>query len=379
MAGDTWSLCVDCIQQKSQEELELSRRSRQIDRDLKREERLIRRQVKLLLLGAGESGKSTFLKQMRIIHNKNYEVTDQLEFRRIIYQNILRGMKVLVDAQTKLEIPLSDPENRLLGEQLLLFDAVSTITHIKFPEFKNMLKKLWADDGIQTAFQRRNEYQLTDSVRYFLNCLDRIASIDYVPTLQDILYCRKTTKGIIEYRMEIDRVPFLFVDVGGQRTQRQKWFQCFESVTSILFMASTSEYNQVLLEDRKTNRLQEARTIFDTIINNRIFERISVILFLNKVDLLKEKVGRSSIEDYIEEFRDVESVRGVSPAFGGDPASLEDVKLFVLYFFLSSRRNPAKPLYHHFTVATDTNNIRMVFKDVRDTILKKNLDALLLQ
>ena len=43
----------------------------------------------------------------------------------------------------------------------------------------------------------------------------------------------------------------MFVDVGGQRTQRQKWFQCFESVTSILFMASTSEYDQVLLEDRR--------------------------------------------------------------------------------------------------------------------------------
>ena len=63
--------------------------------------------------------------------------------------------------------------------------------------------------------------------------------------------------------------------------------------------------------------MQEARTIFDTIINNRIFERISVILFLNKVlflsrsclsssyfqvDLLKQKVGRSNIGDYIEEF-----------------------------------------------------------------------------
>ena len=47
-------------------------------------------QVKLLLLGAGESGKSTFLKQMRIIHNVNYDVTSQLEFRKIIYQNIIK-------------------------------------------------------------------------------------------------------------------------------------------------------------------------------------------------------------------------------------------------------------------------------------------------
>ena len=55
---------------------------------------------------------------MRIIHNMNYDVTSQLEFRKIIYQNIVKGMKVLVDAQTKLEIPLSDPNNRMLGDQV---------------------------------------------------------------------------------------------------------------------------------------------------------------------------------------------------------------------------------------------------------------------
>jgi len=379
MSPDPFSGCLECIQNKSHEEIEMTRRSRKIDKALKQEERLIRRQVKLLLLGAGESGKSTFLKQMRIIHNMNYDVTSQLEFRKIIYQNIVKGMKVLVDAQTKLEIPLSDPGNRLLGDQLLLFDGTSNITNTTFPQFKTLLKSLWADDGIQMAFKRRNEYQLTDSVQYFLDNIDRIATEDYVPTLQDILFCRKTTKGVIEFRMEIDRVPFLFVDVGGQRTQRQKWFQCFESVTSILFMASTSEFDQVLLEDRKTNRLQESRTIFDTIVNNRIFERISVILFLNKVDLLKEKVSRSNIGQYIEEFQDKESIRSLCKDFRGNWRDLEDVKMFVLFYFLSARRNTTKPLYHHFTVAIDTNNIRIVFKDVKDSILKKNLDALLLQ
>ena len=67
----------------------------------------------------------------------------------------------------------------------------------------------------------------------------------------------------------IQNVPFLFVDVGGQRTQRQKWFQCFDSVTAILFLASSSEFDQVLLEDKRINRLEESRNIFDTIINNR--------------------------------------------------------------------------------------------------------------
>ena len=67
-------------------------------------------------------------------------------------------------------------------------------------------------------------------------------------------------------------------------------------------MASTSEYDQVLLEDRKTNRVQESRNIFDTIINNKIFERISVILFLNKIDLLQQKVIHGNIHHYFPEF-----------------------------------------------------------------------------
>lgn len=169
------------------------------------------------------------------------------------------------------------------------------------------------------------------------------------------------------------------MDVGGQRTQRQKWFQCFESVTAILFLASCSEYDQVLLEDRRTNRLEESRKIFDTIVNNKIFSNISVILFLNKMDLLSAKVAQSDISQHFEEFSDINSVREYAPGFCGEWQDIEDVKKFILYYFLSARKFIGKPLYHHFTTAVDTNNIKNVFRDVKDTILKKNLDALLLQ
>jgi len=381
MSGSTKVLsdCMMCVKNRSAEEIELSRRSKKIDRELRRDERMMRRQVKLLLLGAGESGKSTFLKQMRIIHNKNYDMTAQLEFRKIIYQNVIKGMKVLVDANRKLDIGMADPANRTLGEQLLLFDNDSSIDNEMFPQFKSMLASLWSDEGIKTAYKRRNEFQLSDSVQYFFDNLGRISVKDYVPTLKDILYCRKTTKGVIEFNIEIDRVPFLFVDVGGQRTQRQKWFQCFESVTAILFIASTSEYDQVLLEDRRTNRLEESRKIFDTIVNNKIFALISVILFLNKMDLLSTKVPNSDISRHFEDFSNINAVQEYAPTFKSDWRDVEDVKKFILFYFLSARRFRQKPLYHHFTTAVDTNNISIVFRDVKDTILKKNLDALLLQ
>lgn len=361
------------------EDLELKRRSRKIDRDLKKEERLKRKQVKLLLLGAGESGKSTFLKQMRIIHNVNYDVTAQLEFRKIIYQNVVKGAKVLVDAQRKLNIPLGDPENKRYGDQLLAYDNFSELNNETFPQLQYVVNRVWNDPGIKATFARRNEFQIIDSVEYFLDHSKRLAVRDYVPTLQDILYCRKTTKGVVEFTITIDRVPFLFVDVGGQRTQRQKWFQCFDNVTSILFMASASEFDQVILEDRTTNRLVESRNIFDTIVNHMIFTNISVILFLNKMDLLKKKVEVSNIAKFFPEFKDVKQVSEYSKEFGGEPSNLEDVKKFLLYYFISAKKNSLKPLYHHFTVAVDTGNISLVFKDIKDIILKKNLDALLLQ
>lgn len=364
----------------SQEDMEMKRRSRKIDRDLKKEERLKKKQVKLLLLGAGESGKSTFLKQMRIIHNVNYDVTAQLEFRKIIYQNVVKGAKVLVDAQRKLGIPLENSDNKSLGDHLLAYDNFAELNNETFPQMQSIITTLWADPGIKATFARRNEYQLVDSVEYFFENLKRITVRDYVPTLQDILYCRKTTKGVVEFTITIDRVPFLFVDVGGQRTQRQKWFQCFDNVTSILFMASTSEFDQVILEDRTTNRLLESRNIFDTIVNHMIFSNISVILFLNKLDLLKKKIQKANISKYFPEFKDLKQVSEFAGAdYRGDPHNLEDVKRFLIFYFLSTRRNSLKPLYHHFTIAVDTSNISLVFKDVKDIILKKNLDALLLQ
>lgn len=68
---------------------------------------------------------------------------------------------------------------------------------------------------------------------------------DYIPSQQDILLARKPTKGIHEYDFEIRNVPFKMVDVGGQRSERRRWFECFDSVTSILFLVSSSEYDQV--------------------------------------------------------------------------------------------------------------------------------------
>ena len=106
--------------------------------------------------------------------------------------------------------------------------------------------------------------------------------------------------------------------------------------------------------------------IFETIVNNKCFANVSIILFLNKTDLLKEKIKNSNISDYF-------------PQFQGRPDDLKDVQSFILQMFDSRRRERSKALFHHFTTAIDTENIKFVFHAVKDTILQDNLKSLMLQ
>ena len=65
--------------------------SKEIDKCLNRDKTYVKRLVKILLLGAGESGKSTFLKQMRIIHGQDFDQRAKEEFKGTIFSNVIKG------------------------------------------------------------------------------------------------------------------------------------------------------------------------------------------------------------------------------------------------------------------------------------------------
>ena len=85
-----------------------------IDRVIRREKKETRRECKLLLLGAGESGKSTVIKHMRFIHGDGYKVNDQRIFIKHIYQNCLSSIQKLINAMKQVIIPM-DLAGRTIG------------------------------------------------------------------------------------------------------------------------------------------------------------------------------------------------------------------------------------------------------------------------
>ncbi|XP_043676539.1 guanine nucleotide-binding protein G(q) subunit alpha isoform X3 [Vespula pensylvanica] len=378
----------------SEEAKEQKRINQEIERQLRRDKRDARRELKLLLLGTGESGKSTFIKQMRIIHGSGYSDEDKRGFIKLVYQNIFMAMQSMIRAMELLKIEYAESSNIEKAELVRAVDF-ETVTTFESP-YVEAIKDLWADAGIQECYDRRREYQLTDSAKYYLSDLERIEKPDFLPTEQDILRARAPTTGIIEYPFDLDSIIFRMVDVGGQRSERRKWIHCFENVTSIIFLVALSEYDQILFESENENRMEESKALFKTIITYPWFQHSSVILFLNKKDLLEEKIMYSHLVDYFPEYdgpkqQDVPAREFILKVYlnsnpdpdrmcyshftcaTGPQRDAIAAREFILRMFVDLNPDSEKIIYSHFTCATDTENIRFVFAAVKDTILQSNL------
>lgn len=147
--------------------------NKQIEAQLKKDKKQMEREVKLLLLGmiqctpdrflravsgAGESGKSTIAKQMRIIYLEGFTTEDRLRYREVICSNVVTCMRALIFGCRRLEIEL-DKDNQDIADALA--DSMNTPTELP-PQLVAELKRLWQDHGIQSAFARQNEFQLFD-------------------------------------------------------------------------------------------------------------------------------------------------------------------------------------------------------------------------
>ena len=209
------------------------------------------------------------------------------------------------------------------------------------------------------AIDNRAKYQLGDSAQYFFSRLDEIVSSNFLPNADDVLRVRVKTTGLVETEFQLMENKFKLFDVGGQRSERKKWIHCFENVTGVIFVAAISEYDQVCAEDEKTNRIAEALTLFYETCNSKFLSNTAMILFLNKEDLLRDKLQKVPFTVY-------------DPAYTGRN-DFDSVSLYFQEKFLEQNLNPQRTVYVHVTCATNKENVNLVFQTVKDIVLKESL------
>ena len=198
-------------------------------------------------------------------------------------------------------------------------------------EIGEKMRLLWWDDGFQECLKCTVEYQLSDSAPCHFQRMDKILDHSYTPNEQDVLHSHIQTTEIVETTFTSGNITYQLFDVGGQQSERRKWLHCFDDVKAVLFVAALSGYDMTLTENGTTNRIEESLNLFQA----------------------------NNTNHHLRQF---------FPQYAGPDHDVPAAKEFINDQFLA-RNTKERIIYPHFTTATDTINVKVVFKVVLNTFI----------
>ena len=89
------------------------KKNMEIEKMIRKDKKTQARQVKILLLGAGESGKSTILKQMRIIYSEGFRMDERKEVRQVIFSNMIVAFKIIAEEMRELGLEYENAKSQV--------------------------------------------------------------------------------------------------------------------------------------------------------------------------------------------------------------------------------------------------------------------------
>ena len=101
------------------------------------------------------------------------------------------------------------------------------------------------------------------------------------------------------------------------------------------------------------NNMKESLALFDQICNSRWFQKTSMILFLNKIDLFQAKLKYSSVSHYFPDFKGI-IIWICQSWLAGDDRDYLQTSRFFQKKFIRLNKSTEKEVYVHFTNATGT-------------------------
>lgn len=117
-----------------------------------------------------------------------------------------------------------------------------------------------------------------------ISITSQITEINYIPTIQEVLWAQNRSVGLYESRYVIDGTMCRFFDVGGTRIERRKWPLEFLDVNSVIFTLDVSCYDKVLVEDVSANRMAEQLAVWSSLVQLEVFAATNFIVMFTKTD-----------------------------------------------------------------------------------------------
>ncbi|TRM66827.1 guanine nucleotide binding protein, alpha subunit [Schizophyllum amplum] len=400
-------------------------RSRDIDVELQETKRSLdkkRRAIKLLLLGQSESGKTSLVKNFQMAFTPTRFSAERFAWRTIIQLNVISTIKrVLAYLEFAVAQATSHQDSSALGSpvrryRLALSPLLAMEESLKrelttdtlnedyadvcvragggwkttlngmlknrsatprlrqgFGDNENLLTAskdqildMWEDSWVQDTL-RSIGANVEQTPGFFLSDITRVAAADYEPTDTDIIRARIRTVGVEEHHFVMEKgLPgsdFYITDVSGSKSTRHQWIPYFDDAQAILFLAPLS-FNMMLPDDPRTNRLEDTLGLWKMICANKLLQNCSLILFLNKRDLLEETLKAGvQVKDWV-------------PSYGDAPNEVEHVTTYFRERFKINQRKLSpiqRPFICYSTAAIDTKATTALLVAVHTSLIREHL------
>eukprot|EP01080_Neovahlkampfia_damariscottae_P008585 gene8585-410_t len=352
----------------------------QVEKELEKLEKQDQGELKILLLGAGASGKSTIFKQMKILNMSGYTDEEKADYRPLIHRNCYEIFISMIEFCEE-QVDVNDNEDYKLDSahddivKKIVETMEETQTPILASDMVKPLKSLFEKEMniIYMILQNSKDKNMLFTNKFsYIGKLDEIAKIDYIPTVDDILRSRAKTVGIVEQNFFYNDNKILMVSFINKEkintvfdrliNERRKWIHAFDGVTFVIFIAALSEYDQACDEDPDTDRMTEALNLFRDICKDKGFKKKPFILFLNKFDVFQQKIKKVDLN--------------VCPSFEEYTGGLDEDKAYktIEEAFLALNKSKRRAVVPTKTTATDTTLVKQVFNQCFAQVLKKVLE-----
>ncbi|KAI0066171.1 G-protein alpha subunit [Artomyces pyxidatus] len=409
------------------DEAEARRISKAIDQELQRERDLIKRRqgqrkdVKVMLLGQAESGKSTLQKQFQLYYASSTIDRERPSWRPIVYFNVIKAVRTVLeeldyDFNNDLP-PTDDDESDFLDPEWPYEIATLATKLLPLTSLEDSLASelsggvtvsggrtgVYVRAGWQALVTPTRSWPLSDirnsisstrtstvanlAARQLAETQYEIAELWQHPATKALLRTRKLrleesaalcTLGVTEHIFEIDfgtaHYNWLLYDVGGAR---HAWVPYFDDgitppiadndavfVHFRVVVSRAYPWSQYLEEDPRTNRIDDSLQLFTAICTNKLLKNSTLVLMLNKTDILRKKL-QAGVE-----------VKKYITSYGERPNRYEDVSEYFRAHFaqVHKRKGQSKQqLYTHFTSMLDIRATQKIIVDVNEAIIRSYL------
>eukprot|EP01097_Dermamoeba_algensis_P009059 TRINITY_DN6248_c0_g1_i1.p1 TRINITY_DN6248_c0_g1~~TRINITY_DN6248_c0_g1_i1.p1 ORF type:complete len:354 (-),score=70.57 TRINITY_DN6248_c0_g1_i1:302-1363(-) len=259
----------------------------------------------MLILGAPQSGKSTLLKQIKLL-TVGFSQHERVEWILDCRVDVLRSLQHLFVISHKLDISFS-------SDVIDSFDNLSRLTDEELTEermtneHRNTIIKLCENPeimGLVTMWREHelNESGLSDSLHYLLTHASRIFSKEFIPNDADILRTKRRKSVVQEVCFDQGKRTMRAIDLENITGNKKKWTDQFDSVDYVIYCISLSDFNMTLAESPDVNKLRESLEEFRKEISQTNEQRVEFVV-LNKMDLFREKLEKYHFSSFISEYQ----------------------------------------------------------------------------